>query len=263
MSMKKNHPFHLVNPSPWPLILSINLMNILFSMLNWFSMNIKFMIILNLLILTISMYQWWRDIIRESTFQGYHTLYVYKLMKMGMILFIISEFFFFISFFWTYFHSAISPNIEIGSIWPPKMINMFNPYDIPLLNSIILISSGLTITWSHHSLINNKMYNCLYGLWLSITLGSYFTYIQLIEYSEAKFCFNDSIFGSIFFMMTGFHGLHVIIGIIFMFTCYYRIFYGYISKMHHFHFEAASWYWHFVDIIWLFLYISLYWWMFN
>nr|ALO64461.1 cytochrome c oxidase subunit III [Hylaeus confusus] len=263
MMIYQNHPFHLVTPSPWPLVLSMNLTNMLISMLNWFLMNNYNLILLNLLIMIMSMYQWWRDVTRESTLQGWHTLSVYKLMKFGMILFIVSELFFFISFFWTYFHSAISPNIEIGSMWPPKMINMFNPYDIPLLNSIILISSGLTITWSHHSLINNKMNSSLKSLFMSIMLGIYFSSLQAIEYFEAQFCFNDSIFGSTFFMMTGFHGLHVIIGILFLSTCHIRMTDNNFSKIHHFHFEAASWYWHFVDIVWLFLYISVYWWMFN
>nr|ALO64784.1 cytochrome c oxidase subunit III [Halictus rubicundus] len=261
MKMSHHHPFHMVTLSPWPLMTSWSILNLLLSTIYWFNSSNFNIMMFNLLMLFLILFQWWRDIIRESTMQGCHTLSVLKLLKFGMILFIISELFFFISFFWTYLHSAISPSIEIGMMWPPKNIIMFNPYDIPLLNSIILISSGFTITWSHNLLIKNKKKSMM-PLIFTILLGMYFSSIQMIEYMEAPFTFNDGIFGSIFFMSTGFHGLHVLLGIIFLSTSLIRMYLNHFSKIHHFHFEAATWYWHFVDIIWLILYILIYWWMY-
>lgn len=168
----------------------------------------------------------------------------------------------FFSFFWAFFHSALSPNIEIGQLWPPLGIKSFNPLDIPLLNTIILISSGITITWSHHSILNKNFKERTLRLLLTITLGIYFTILQLIEYKEAPFTIADSIYGSTFFIATGFHGLHVIIGTLFLFFTLIRIQYLHFSSLHHFGFEAAAWYWHFVDVVWLFLYLSIYWWRF-
>nr|ALO64377.1 cytochrome c oxidase subunit III [Lasioglossum leucopus] len=261
MKISHNHPFHMVTVSPWPLMTSWSILNLLMSMIYWFNSSNFSLTLFNFFNLLMILYQWWRDVVRESTMQGCHTLNVLKLLKFGMILFIISELFFFISFFWAYLHCAISPSIEIGMMWPPKNIIMFNPYDIPLLNSIILISSGFTITWSHNLLVNNKK-NSTTPLTLTIILGSYFSLIQMIEYYEAPFTINDGIFGSIFFMTTGFHGLHVILGIVFLMSSLIRMKLNHFSKIHHFHFEAATWYWHFVDIIWLILYILIYWWMY-
>nr|YP_009945140.1 cytochrome c oxidase subunit III [Nomia chalybeata]QOE17504.1 cytochrome c oxidase subunit 3 [Nomia chalybeata] len=261
MNKMKNHPFHMTTNSPWPLIMSFNVMNLLF--INVISLNSNFSLLnlFNLLTILMTSYQWWRDLIRESTFQGFHTLNIMNMIKFSMILFIISELFFFISFFWTFLHSSISPSMEIGNMWPPKMIKMFNPYDIPLLNSIILISSGMTITWSHNLIKNNKKKSFML-LNITIILGIYFSMLQYIEYLEAQFSFNDSIFGSIFFMATGFHGIHVIIGTTFLLICSIRMNMNHFSMIHHLNFDLASWYWHFVDMIWLILYILIYWWMF-
>nr|ALO64788.1 cytochrome c oxidase subunit III [Osmia bicornis] len=260
--MTYNHPFHLVTNSPWPIINAFNLMNFLLSLVMWFFLLNFSLFFFNFFILTFSMFFWWRDVIRESTFQGFHSFSVMKLMKFSMILFIVSEIFFFISLFWAYFHSMSSPSIEIGLLWPPKNIIMFNPFSIPLLNSLILISSGISLTWSHNSLLNSNYKESMISLMITIILGMYFSSLQFIEYLEAPFCFNDSTFGSIFFMTTGFHGLHVIIGIMFLFFTFIRLINLHFSSIHHFNFEAASWYWHFVDVVWLFLYISIYWWMF-
>nr|ALO64635.1 cytochrome c oxidase subunit III [Andrena haemorrhoa] len=258
--MMSNHPFHMVTLSPWPLMTSISIMNTFLSMTLLMYLKMKLLLAISLMMLIMCLFQWWRDVIRESTFQGFHSLTVTKLTKMSMILFIISELLFFVAFFWTYFHSSITPSIEIGMNWPPLSIEQFNPYNIPLLNSIILISSGLTITWSHYSMLNNNLLETKISLILTIILGMYFTMLQVYEYMEAPFCFNDSIYGSIFFMTTGFHGLHVNIGLIFIMICLMRLMKNHFSKMHHLNFETASWYWHFVDIIWLFVYITIYWW---
>nr|QXT45648.1 cytochrome c oxidase subunit 3 [Idaea simplicior] len=260
MKMNFNHPYHLVNYSPWPLTGAIGTLTLVTGMIKWFHNFNMNLLMIGYIIIILTMYQWWRDICREGTFQGMHTISVTKGLRWGMILFIISEIFFFISFFWAFFHSSLSPNIEIGSMWPPKGIIPFNPFQIPLLNTIILISSGVTVTWAHHSLMENNYSQCNQSLFLTIILGIYFTILQAYEYIEAPFTIADSIYGSTFFMATGFHGLHVMIGTMFLIICFFRHLNNHFSSNHHFGFEAAAWYWHFVDVVWLFLYISIYWW---
>nr|YP_009489574.1 cytochrome c oxidase subunit III [Lamproptera meges]SPP23477.1 cytochrome c oxidase subunit III [Lamproptera meges] len=260
MTMNNNHPFHLVDYSPWPLTGAIGVMTLVTGLVKWFHEFNFNLLILGYFIVILTMYQWWRDICREGTFQGKHTIKVSKGLRWGMILFIISEVFFFLSFFWAFFHSSLSPNIEIGAMWPPLSINTFNPFQIPLLNTIILITSGVTVTWSHHAIMENNFSQAIQSLFLTIMLGIYFTILQAYEYYEASFTISDCIYGSTFFMATGFHGLHVIIGTIFLFICFLRLMNFHFSNNHHFGFEAAAWYWHFVDVVWLFLYISIYWW---
>nr|AFI23453.1 cytochrome c oxidase subunit III [Ceratocombus sp. HL-2012] len=260
MKMNHNHPFHLVNMSPWPIISSIGAMTLLSGMIMWFHFFSMKLMTLGLLITTLSMTQWWRDVIRESTFQGLHTTPVYKGMKLGMILFITSEVFFFISFFWAFFHSSLSPSVELGSTWPPNGIITFNPMQIPMLNTIILLCSGISVTWAHHSIMENNHSKTLQALSITIILGVYFTMMQAIEYMESSFTISDSVYGSSFFMATGFHGIHVIIGSTFLLITLSRHMMNQFSNKHHFGFEAAAWYWHFVDVVWLFLYISMYWW---
>nr|YP_010834287.1 cytochrome c oxidase subunit III [Melecta chinensis]WFP44655.1 cytochrome c oxidase subunit 3 [Melecta chinensis] len=258
-----NHPYHLVTNSPWPLFLSISIFNILMNICMWFNLEefkIKILMI-NFLIFFLCFNLWIRDVIRESFFQGMHTLMISKFLKFSMILFILSELFFFISFFWTYFHMFIAPDPEIGMQWPPKNIIMFDPYEVPLMNSIILIASGISVTWCHNSLLNNNYNDSKTSLSLTISLGVCFSLFQYIEYKDSFFCINDSIFGSIFFLMTGFHGLHIIIGIIMLSYSLGRFINQQMSKTHHFNFELSLWYWHFVDVIWLFLYLFLYWWV--
>nr|YP_010274844.1 cytochrome c oxidase subunit III [Gerosis phisara]UJV31536.1 cytochrome c oxidase subunit III [Gerosis phisara] len=252
-----NHPYHLVDYSPWPLTGAIGTMTFVTGLVKWFHNFNMNLLILGYIIIILTMFQWWRDICREGTFQGKHTISVLKGLQWGMILFIISEIFFFISFFWAFFHSSLAPNIEIGTMWPPSSIMPFNPFQIPLLNTIILITSGVSVTWAHHALNFSQTKQ---SLLITILLGIYFTILQAYEYFEAPFTIADSIYGSTFFMATGFHGLHVIIGTIFLMTCFIRHLLNHFSNKHHFGFEAAAWYWHFVDVVWLFLYISIYWW---
>lgn len=256
----KNHPFHLVDVRPWPILGSLRTLITIIGIIKWFHIfNINLFITGTLSIILI-IYQWWRDVTRERTFQGLHTLTVTNGLRWGIILFITSEVFFFISFFWGFFHRRLSPTIELGIIWPPLGISTFNPIQIPLLNTIILLSSGLTITWAHHRLIENNFNQIFQGLLLTIILGVYFTILQAYEYIEAPFTIADAVYGSCFFIATGFHGLHVIIGTTFLMVCLIRHTKNHFSSTHHFGFEAAAWYWHFVDVVWLFLYISIYWW---
>nr|WGO58112.1 cytochrome c oxidase subunit III [Salganea quinquedentata] len=257
---KHNHPYHLVDKSPWPITGAIGALIMMMGLIKWFHLYNQSLIFVGLLIMILTMIQWWRDITREGTYQGLHTKFVTKGLRWGMILFIVSEVFFFISFFWAFFHSSLSPTIEIGSLWPPMGIQPFNPLQIPLLNTAILLSSGVTVTWAHHGLLENNYNQAFQGLFLTISLGIYFTTLQGYEYLEAPFTIADSVYGSTFFMATGFHGLHVIIGTTFLLTCFLRHLFYHFSSIHHFGFEAAAWYWHFVDVVWLFLYISIYWW---
>nr|YP_010015751.1 cytochrome c oxidase subunit III [Gryllus bimaculatus]QOI72748.1 cytochrome c oxidase subunit III [Gryllus bimaculatus]UBU97860.1 cytochrome c oxidase subunit 3 [Gryllus bimaculatus] len=260
MLTHQNHPFHLVNASPWPITGAIGAMTMAAGLVSMFH-QYKFTIIsIGTLITLLTMIQWWRDITREGTYQGMHTSVVNLGLRWGMILFIVSEVFFFISFFWAFFHSSLAPNIDLGMIWPPAGITPFNPMQIPLLNTAILLASGVTVSWAHHSLMENNFSQTTQGLLLTIILGIYFTILQAYEYIEAPFTIADSVYGSSFFMATGFHGLHVIIGTTFLSVCLMRHMMFHFSSNHHFGFEAAAWYWHFVDIVWLFLYISIYWW---
>nr|YP_010472528.1 cytochrome c oxidase subunit III [Harpalus griseus]UVG42152.1 cytochrome c oxidase subunit 3 [Harpalus griseus] len=260
MSTHSNHPYHLVDYSPWPLTGALGAMILVSGLVKWFHQFNSNLLMIGLLVTMLTMIQWWRDITRESTFQGLHTYVVTMGLRWGMILFITSEVFFFISFFWSFFHSSLSPAIELGNMWPPLGIQPFNPLQIPLLNTLILLTSGVTVTWAHHSLMENNYYQALQGLLFTVLLGIYFTILQAFEYIEAPFTIADSVYGSSFFMATGFHGLHVIIGTTFLLVCLIRHYYNHFSSIHHFGFEAAAWYWHFVDVVWLFLYISIYWW---
>jgi len=260
MIIKSNHSFHIVDQRPWPLTAAIGAITLTTGIVYWFNILSPNLIILGIIILIITTYQWWRDISRESTFQGLHTIIVIKGIKWGIILFIVSEIIFFFSFFWAFFHRRLSPINEIGIIWPPFGINTFNPLQVPLLNTIILLSSGVSVTWAHHSLIEKNYTQSLQGLITTVTLGIYFTVLQAYEYIEASFSLADSVYGSTFFIATGFHGLHVIIGSSFLTVCLLRHLFNHFSSYHHFGFEAAAWYWHFVDVVWLFLYISIYWW---
>lgn len=260
MTTHSNHPYHLVNNSPWPLTGALGAICLITGIIQWFHiLNINLFMLGNTITL-LTIYQWWRDITREGTFQGLHTLTVTYGLRWGIILFIISEVFFFISFFWAFFNSSLSPSIELGACWPPSGISPFNPFQIPLLNTAILLTSGVTVTWAHHRIIIKNFTQTSQGLFFTIILGIYFSILQGYEYFEASFTIADSIYGSTFFIATGFHGLHVLIGTSFLLICLIRHINFHFSRTHHFGFEAAAWYWHFVDVVWLFLYISIYWW---
>lgn len=260
MSTHANHPFHLVDQRPWPLTGAIGALVTVSGLLQWFHQYNITLLTLGFLITTLTIILWWRDITREGTFQGLHTSPVTLGLRWGIILFIVSEVFFFISFFWAFFHSSLAPTSELGAIWPPAGIVPFNPLQIPLLNTAILLASGVTVTWAHHGLIEANHTQAAQGLFFTVILGIYFSTLQAYEYLEAPFAISDSVYGATFYVATGFHGLHVIIGTTFLLISLIRQASFHFSKNHHFGFEAAAWYWHFVDVVWLFLYISIYWW---
>lgn len=258
----QRHPFHLVDPSPWPIVAAIAAFSsaiggVLY--MHAFKQG-SFILLLSFSILLTTMFVWWRDVVRESTFEGHHTGIVQQGLRYGVLLFIISEILFFFAFFWAFFHSSLAPTVEIGSIWPPKGIFVFNPWEIPFLNTLILLLSGCTVTWAHHAIICNKRQEAILGISFTVVLAIIFTLLQIFEYNMANFRLSDGIYGSTFYMATGFHGFHVFIGTIFLVVCTCRLFYYQLTKQHHFGFEAAAWYWHFVDVVWLFLFVSIYWW---
>lgn len=221
-----------------------------------------FFLSLGSILFLISMGLWWRDVIREATFEGHHTKAVKTGLRYGMLLFILSEVMFFVSIFWAFFHSSLSPVIEIGSVWPPEKMKhlVFDSTRIPLLNTLILLLSGATLTWAHHAILASNRSNALVSLFLTIALACLFTSIQGYEYLNAPFSISDGIYGSVFYLGTGFHGFHVLIGTLFLMVCLYRLYNNHFTARSHIGFETAAWYWHFVDVVWLFLYISIYCW---
>ena len=262
LNKSQRHAFHLVDPSAMPLISAIScLMTTLGSVMFMHGYVGGFQIqLLGIFSILVCMFLWWRDIVREGTLEGRHTNIVQLGLRYGMILFIVSEIMFFFAFFWAFFAASISPTIEIGNIWPPKGIDAFNPFEIPLVNTLILLCSGATITYSHHSITAGNKVEAVFGLLLTIILAVVFTALQGFEYVSANFCISDGIFGSTFFLATGFHGFHVFIGTVFLIVCLVRMILNHFTREHHFGFEAAAFYWHFVDVVWLFLYVAVYFW---
>lgn len=258
----QSHPYHLVNPSPWPLYTSLSLFNLTTSFV-MFIHGFQFMdyvFWVALLNLVWVMFLWFRDIIAEGTFLGNHTHAVQLGLYMGVGLFIVSEVLFFLAIFWAFFHSSLSPNIELGGQWPPLGIQAINPFELPLLNTILLLSSGVSVTLAHHSFIAGNRKRALYGLIFTVVLAILFTIFQYVEYSVSSFTISDGVYGSCFYFGTGFHGFHVIIGTVFLLVGLYRIYLFQVTQHHHLGLETGILYWHFVDVVWLFLYLSVYYW---
>jgi cytochrome c oxidase subunit III len=213
-----------------------------------------------------TMYAWWSDVIKEAA-TGDHTPVVQLHHRYGMMLFIASEVMFFVAWFWAYFdgffnHDAAEQyaRVAIMGVWPPQGVQLFDPFHLPLFNTLLLLTSGTTVTWAHHALLHNDRKGLVWGLALTIALGILFTVVQVLEYSSAGFQYSGNLYGATFFMATGFHGFHVIIGSIFLIVCLIRANLGQFSPKHHLGFEFAAWYWHFVDVVWLFLFASIYVW---
>ncbi|KQP09915.1 MAG: cytochrome c oxidase subunit 3 [Methylobacterium sp.] len=270
----KNHDFHILAPSPWPLIGAFSGFLMAFGAVFWMkSLTIgtlspgPYIFGAGTLGVLYTMYAWWKDVVHEAN-TGDHTRVVQLHHRYGMIMFIASEVMFFAAWFWAYFEAALytadpiqSTRVDFtGGTWPPKGIEAFDPWHLPLLNTLILLTSGTTITWAHHALLHDDRKGLKYGLWLTIILGVLFSACQAYEYAHAHFGFSGSIYSATFFMATGFHGFHVIIGTIFLAICLYRAYLGQFTVKQHLGFEFAAWYWHFVDVVWLFLFASIYVW---
>lgn len=257
---EKNHPYQIIDPSPWPILASLGVLVLGVGGALAMHGHTVGGFLLGLFVVVVAAAAWWRDVVKESNTPGIYTSKVQLGLRIGMVLFIISEVLFFAAFFWSYFHSAFFPNEVMGNIWPPKGIITFDPFHLPYLNTLILLLSGTTVTWAHHAILENKMDDALKALLITIALGLTFTCVQAYEYGHAAFAIKDGVYGSNFYMATGFHGLHVIIGTTFLSVCAYRTWKNDFSPKAHIGFEAAAWYWHFVDVVWLFLFISIYWW---
>jgi cytochrome c oxidase subunit 3 len=267
---KPNHDYHLVNPSRWPLVASISAFVMAVGAIMWMkkmSVGGPYVFGAGLLGVLYVMVAWWTDVIHEAE-HGDHTRVVQISHRYGMILFIASEVMFFVAWFWAFFDSSLFPHEAIeyarteftGGTWPPKGIEAIDPWHFPLFNTLILLTSGTTITWAHHALLEGDRKALKYGLILTIALGFLFSCVQGYEYATAPFPFKGSIFGATFFMATGFHGFHVIIGTIFLAVCLGRVIAGQFTQTQHLGFEFAAWYWHFVDVVWLFLFSVIYVW---
>lgn len=270
MSSNKTHPFHVIDPSPWPVLMCAALFIFAFGAVLFlhgkdygaltFFIGFTSVAIISVL--------WWRDVIREGLVEKAHTNSVRIGLRIAMALFIISEVAFFFVFFWSFFKAWLAPIgiIQPGDVWPsaegvwpPEGIKTFDPWDLPFMNTLVLLLSGTTVTWAHYALDDDNMEEMAQALGITVLLGFAFTLLQAYEYSHASFKFTDGIYPSNFYLTTGFHGLHVIIGTIFLLVNYFRAKSGHFKKGNgHLGFEFAAWYWHFVDVVWLFLFVFLY-----
>ncbi|WP_152044995.1 cytochrome c oxidase subunit 3 [Aureimonas psammosilenae] len=276
----KQHDYHIIDPSPWPFVASLGAFIMMFGGVGWMrfhldqpfnflGMNLAtpWIFFLGLAIVLYTMYAWWSDTIREGQ-EGAHTPVVSMHLRYGMIMFIASEVMFFVAWFWAFFDASLFPGELVqasraqvlGGVWPPKGIEVLDPLHLPLFGTVTLLLSGTTVTWAHHAMLEDDRQSLITGLALTVALGLIFSYVQYHEYAHAPFEFAGSIYGATFFMATGFHGVHVIIGTIFLAVCLLRAIRGGFTPHKHFGFEAAAWYWHFVDVVWLFLFFAIYVW---
>ncbi len=257
-------PYHLVTPSIWPLIGALGGGVTMFGIILAAHFGDFIVLGIGLLIVLATMFGWWRDVIRESRTPGLHSMVVRVGLRYGMMLFITSEVMFFVAFFWAFFYYGLFPSNISGLLhpsWPPPGVMTPYTFGIPLLNTMILLLSGTTVTWAHHALIEGDRKGLLTGLALTVLLGASFTGFQAYEYMHAPFHFSGGgIYPAVFFLATGFHGFHVIVGTLFLLVCWFRAKAGQFTPERHFGFEAAAWYWHFVDVVWLFLFVCVYWW---
>ena len=266
MAHEKNHDYHILNPSLWPFLGAVGGFTMLGGMVGYMhgTWTGPWVSLIGLAIVLFVMYVWWLDVVVEAE-AGDHTPVVMIGLRYGIIMFIMSEVMFFLAWFWNFFKHALYPMTEgtpaIDGVWPPVGIETFDPWHLPLINTLILLCSGAAATWAHHAIAHeNNRKDLVNGLILSILLGVLFTAFQAYEYSHAAFGFSGNIYGATFFMATGFHGFHVIIGTIFLAVCLIRALKGQMTPEHHLGFEAAAWYWHFVDVVWLFLFFAIYIW---
>ncbi len=279
-SHTKNHDYHIIDPSPWPLLGSIGALVMAIGAIGWMQaaqgnefsmlglpMANPWTFFLGLALVLYTMFGWWADTVREAH-QGHHTRVVSLHLRYGMIMFIASEVMFFAAWFWAVFDASLffDEAKQVGRLaytggqWPPAGLEVLDPLHLPLYNTVILLLSGTTVTWAHHALLHNDRAGLKWGLALTIALGLLFSAVQVYEYAHAPYSFSGSLYGATFYMATGFHGFHVFVGTIFLLVCYFRALAGHFSPQQHFGFEAAAWYWHFVDVVWLFLFFVVYVW---
>ena len=268
---RKQHDYHLVAPSPWPILGSFSAFVMAIGAIGWMHQMFPgagYVFGAGTVGVLYTMAAWWSDVVDEAEHQGDHTRVVQLSHRYGMILFIASEVMFFVAWFWAFFNAALFPADPVhaartalfGGVWPPKGIETFDPWHLPLLNTLILLTSGTTVTWAHHALLHGDRSGLKWGLISTIALGLIFTTVQIYEYNHAAFSFAGNVYGATFFMATGFHGFHVMVGTVFLAVCLVRAQAGHFTPKQHLGFEFAAWYWHFVDVVWLFLFVSIYVW---
>nr|YP_010554956.1 cytochrome c oxidase subunit 3 [Amoeboaphelidium protococcarum]UYP50888.1 cytochrome c oxidase subunit 3 [Amoeboaphelidium protococcarum]UYP50910.1 cytochrome c oxidase subunit 3 [Amoeboaphelidium protococcarum] len=248
------HPYHLLDLSPWPLLISFNLLSLLIGLLGYLNGYISSLnlVLYSLIMVIIIFTNWLYDVMSESLYLGFHLNEVSRGLALGFLLFILTEIMLFFSFFWSYFHSALNPTYLI---WPPIGIDLINPWSIPLLNTFLLLYSGISATWAHHSLINNNRKESLLGLGIGIVLGVIFFILQLFEYFNSTYDITDSVYSSAFYLTTGAHGLHVVVGVLMLFFTWIRIYFFHSPSLL---FDLSLLYYHFVDIVWIALFILIY-----
>jgi cytochrome c oxidase subunit III len=275
------HDYHLVNPSPWPLLGSMAMVVLAVGAVSYMKglfgipEGSPWLMLIGLGFVGYVMFGWWREVIKESK-AGDHTPVVSIGLKYGMVLFIASEIMFFVAWFWSFFEFAIFHGARVGDSfdvanplyaealqavggqWPPAGVELFDPFHLPLMNTLVLLLSGTTVTAAHHALQHDNRKTAINMLAITVLLGIFFTGLQILEYSHAGFSYDGTLYGSAFFMATGFHGAHVVIGTIFLAVCLIRLMTGGMSAKKHLGFEFAAWYWHFVDVVWLFLFAFVY-----
>lgn len=263
----KPHPYHLVRPSIWPLLsafaaglLAVGaLLYMKEVQIGEVEIGLKGLVV-GFVSVLICMFFWWKDVIYEAVVERAHSSIAQIGLRYGMLLFIMSEVMFFVAFFWAFFASALFPTEALGFQWPPANIELIDPWHLPLLMTLVLLLSGTTCTWAHHAILEGKNSEAVKALGITVALGVIFTFIQVYEYHHAGFGFKDGVYASTFYMATGFHGFHVMVGTIFLIVCWVRTAKGHFTPERHFGFEAAAWYWHFVDVVWLFLFVAIYFW---
>ncbi|MGE5475973.1 MAG: cytochrome c oxidase subunit 3 [Bacteroidales bacterium] len=254
-----NHPYHLVEPSPWPLAGAVAAFVTATGAVTYFhDRNAPWGLVAGLVLVLLTMALWWRDVIREAHHDA-HTAVVRHGLRVGMVLFILSEVMFFAAFFWAFFNASLGVNPSVTE-WPPQGIQPMHTWTIPFVNTLILLSSGYAVHRAHHSLQAGHRQGLKRGLAIGIALGVLFLSLQIYEYGEATFGFTEGVYPTVFYMATGFHGFHVFVGVCFLAVCLGRVLRGGFTPRQHVGFEAASWYWHFVDVVWLFLFVWVYWW---
>jgi cytochrome c oxidase subunit 3 len=273
----KPHPYHLVRPNIWPLLSAFAGGFFAMMMVLYFpgyrealtaakasgeplAAPFPWGPIFGVLSIMICMFFWWKDVIYESVVEKAHTSIAAIGFRYGMALFIASEVMFFVAFFWAFFNASLFPTEAINFVWPPENIHTVPAFELPFLMTMILLLSGCTVTWAHHAILEGKAQEAAKALGLSVLLGTAFLGFQVYEYTHVHFGFTEGIYPSTFFMATGFHGFHVFVGTVFLAVCWWRMAKGEFTAEKHFGFEAAAWYWHFVDVVWLFLFVAVYWW---
>lgn len=265
----KSHDFHLVNPSVWPIFTSFSLLllaigGILF--LHYKHILGDIILVAGFFAVSFCLFRWWSEVIKEGQKDKAHTSIVQKGLRIGMALFILSEVMFFGAFFGSILKAILLPVDILNGIWPakpgvwpPQNIKTLDAWNIPFMNTLILLLSGTTVTWAHYSLIEKRYNEMIQALGITVLLGATFSILQMTEYYHAPFKFQDGVYAANFYMATGFHGFHVMVGTIFLFICYLRAKKGHFTNEENsLGFEFAAWYWHFVDVVWLFLFVFLY-----